>query len=241
MYWTPKVEARGRLAESLREGAATTPLTRLKLRDLDALILHAHAAKAADQEQQVQLAAASVERSQRATEALSVAECERELRDVAPAVVADLEAAGRATEAAMLRRVSFARFRLRELQPASGAPEASAEETEVIRRVAQVERDDQMSRARGLAGYCGFLLAPGREGLVEAFAERDVPRARLEAMQATAASRVARGDNHPSAAEATQREHEAVAAQQRVWSAVRRLVRAAVKDDPALSRLYAAC
>ena len=41
MYWTPKVESRGRLAAALKARAATVPLTRLKLSDLDALIAHA--------------------------------------------------------------------------------------------------------------------------------------------------------------------------------------------------------
>ena len=77
--------------------------------------------------------------------------------------------------------------------------------------------------------------------LAAAFAERDVSRADLEATIATAQGLIALGRNTQQAAEATQREHDAVVAQQQVWNAVRRLVRAAVLDDPHLSQLYAAC
>lgn len=240
MYWTPKVESRGRLAAALKARAATVPLTRLKLSDLDALIAHADAAKAADQAQQAQLAAHSVERSRRAAESAAVAAFDRELRDLAPAVIADLAAAGRTNDADLLQRVTFARFRQRELQPPPGDT-APPEASELVRQFTRVERDDALSRARGVAGYCGFVLAPEREAIAAAFAERSLSRTALEAMKTRAEALVAAGANLPSAAEATQREHDAVVAQQRVWSAVRRLVRAAVQDDPTLSVLYASC
>jgi len=241
MQWTPKVEARGRLAAGLKARAATTPLAKLTMRDLDALITYAEAARAADNDQQAQLADASVARSARAAEARSLVEHDRDLRDLSPAVVADLEAAGNAADAALLQRVTFARFRQRELEPTGASPTPSDEEAEIVRRVARVEREDTLSRARGLSGYCAFLLAPGREAIAAAFAARSVTREALEAMRATAESVVARGPNLPAPVEATLREHDAVVAQQRVWSAVRRLVRAAVKDDPALSQLFLAC
>jgi len=241
MQWTEKVDARTRLATELKTRAETTPLVRLKMRDLDALIAHGLAARQADREQQAQLAEASVLHRGRAAEARAVAAHDRTLRDVIPAVVADLNEARQSAASQLLQRVSFARFRLRGLEPADDAPPPTAEEADALRGIERVERKDSASIARSVSGFCGFLLEPGREVLADAFAARDLPRAELEAMAADADALLALGRNRLQAAEATQREHDAVAAQQRVWTAVRRLVRAAVADDPRLSQLFAAC
>ncbi len=241
MRWTEKVDARTQLATELKTRAETTPLSGLKIRDLDALITHGTAARRADKEQQGQLADASALRSSRASGAQTLAAHERRLRDVIPAVLADLAAAGHAQQALALQRVSFAQFRLRGIEPAADATPPTAEEAETLRRFERVERKDNSARARGVGDYCSFLLQPGREVLAAAFAERDVSRANLEAMTATAEAVLALGSNTLKAAEATQREHDAVFAQQQVWNAVRRLVRAAVLDDRHLSQLYAAC
>ena len=241
MRWTEKVDARTRLAAELKARAETRPLSGLKMRDLDALIAHGTAARQADRAQQGQLADASALRSSRASGAQDLATHERRLRDVIPAVLADLVAAGHAQQALTLQRVSFAQFRLRGIELPNDATPPTEEEAETLRRFERVERKDSVSRARAVEDYCAFLLEPGREVLAAAFAERDVSRADLEATIATAQGLIALGRNTQQAAEATQREHDAVVAQQQVWNAVRRLVRAAVLDDPHLSQLYAAC
>ncbi len=240
MHWTPKTEARGQLAARLKTRATTAPIPGLKLRDLDALIAHGTTARDADREQQAELARARVARSTRAEDASKLRAFDRSLREVAPAVVTDLEAEGHTEDAALLRRVSFARFRQRELQPPGGS-EAPADEDPLLRAVTLVARDDNASFARGLASYCDFLLRPGHERLADAFAERDVARSALADAQRQAEALSAVGSNQLAASSATQREHDAVAAQQQVWSAVRRLVRRAVEGDPELSQLYARC
>ncbi len=60
-------------------------------------------------------------------------------------------------------------------------------------------------------------------------------------MSADAEAVLALGRTTLQATKATQREHDAVFAQQQVGNAVRRLIRTAVTDDPRLSQLYAAC
>ena len=98
-------------------------------------------------------------------------------------------------------------------------------------------------RALGRAGWktLAYTVAVSAIAVVIGLVMVNIFQPGVGVDQATAQGLIALGRNTQQAAEATQREHDAVVAQQQVWNAVRRLVRAAVLDDPHLSQLYAAC
>ena len=236
-HWTPKVDARVRLAKALKGNQHK----RIKVTDLDALIQFGEAAKAADQDQRVQLATSSVAVTERSMEASNVVARETELRDVTPAIIADLEAAGRTSDALFLKRLTFARFRQRELAADAGDGAVSEADASAVKAVERVAREDHVSRANGLAAFVATLLSPGREAIAASFAERDVASSELEAIRSAALAVASAGANRLAAAEATERESKAVDAQQKVWSSIRRLLRQAVKEDVTLSQIYAEC
>jgi hypothetical protein len=73
------------------------------------------------------------------------------------------------------------------------------------------------------------------------FAEREITREELEQLAADAEAVAEAGRNVRRAAEATAREAAAVAAQNRKWAAIRRLVVVAVRGDAALEAKFAEC
>ncbi|MFO0674890.1 MAG: hypothetical protein U0235_35615, partial [Polyangiaceae bacterium] len=188
-HWTPKVDARVRLARRLKDKLPK----KVKLTDLDRLITHGEAAKKADEEQRAQLASASVDVNERSKAAAAVIENETEIRDTVPAVIADLETHGNHRDALFLARLSFARFRVRELASTAADATGTAADADAVKRVERVEREDYVTRASGLAAFIDAVLAPGREALAAAFAERELDAAQLGQMRTAAAELAALG------------------------------------------------
>ncbi len=236
--WTPRVTARAELAELLAEAhwdrAEAVGLT---AEDLATLGVEGRRAAEADRLQKEEIAAMSAERGARSALAGELFASEEALRDRLPAVIGDLNRAGDPL-GGFLSRLSFARYRFRELTP---SPPASGGEAQELRAVERVQRTDAISRFHGLAAFCGALLRPGREAIVARLAARGFSEDRLRALGAEAEAYVAAGRNRPKAAPSTAVEADAVAAQKRVWIDVRRMIRKAVKGDPALEAKYAEC
>jgi hypothetical protein len=252
--FTPRVLARASLCASLRDRHLPTAIAAgLHEADLTAIADLGAAAAKADAEQQEQIASASVNRTERKDQKDALFAREDALRDRLPAVTGDLYAAGQSNLARWLERLTFARFRLRELAPAAKAPPARAadpaaltppttpEDEEEVRRVTRVEREDVPTRAAGVAAFCRALVKPGREPIVAVFAARGMPKEQLESIAAAAEALAQAGRNVMVAAEATKRETEAVAAQRHKWQQIRRMVRKAVTGIPELEKKYAEC
>jgi hypothetical protein len=242
--WTPRVTARRQLAEHLLAHPDRMRAANLLESDLTTIIEQGRRAEEADAEQNEQLAELTVSRSSSARQRKSLFKRESNLRDIVPAVVYDLQAA-HPLHAEWLARLSFARFRLRELRRSAETPAADpaavSGEEEELRSVLKVEREDQVTRARNLGRYCRALLREGREDIVAAFEGRNLARAAIEAMAADAEAIVEEGKNVLQASEATKREAEAAGAQKLAWNAVKRLFRRAVKGDEVLERKLAEC
>jgi hypothetical protein len=253
--WTPKVTARRELAELLQAAPDRVAGANLLPRDLELIIAEGRKAEEADAEQKEQLTDSEVRRSERKNAIAALIEREGVVRGVASAAVHDLRA-DHPREAEWLSRLSFARFRLRELAPPAAAPApaptesppapatppaaATAEEEEIV-SVERVEREDQVTRARNQGRYCRALLRPGREVIVAAFAERGVDGPVLERLATDAEAFAKAGRNRKQAVEATEREAEAAKAQMQKWMAVRRLVKKAIRGDKTLEAKYPEC
>jgi len=253
--FTPRVANRTALAQLLRDQhMARAVQAGITQADLDVIIDAGTAAAKADAEQQEQLASLSAQRSERKVDKESAFEREDALRNRLPAVIGDLQASGpEGTKLALwLSRLTFARYRFRPQTPAASAtpsaPAASPEEpaptpaeVEEVRRVERVQREDAPTRSAGLTAFCQALLKPGREPIIAAFAARGLTRAEIEALGQAAEALAAAGRNVPLAAEATQRESDAVDAQKARWDQVRRMIRAAASGVPELSAKFSTC
>jgi hypothetical protein len=237
------VTARRQIAELLLKDPDLVKKSGLKAEDLLIIATEGRKAEEADAEQKEQLADRGVDRSGTSKKTKSLFERESELRDLIAAVVEDLKPEA-PKQAEWLSRLSFARFRLRELaHPRSreGSDPISEEEAEEILSVQKVEVEDNTTRARNLGRYCNALLRRGREAIVEELAERDFSKEKLETLAADAVDIAEAGRNTIKAVEATQREAEAAGAQKHRWDAIRRLVRRAVKGNQELEKKFAEC
>lgn len=243
-HYTPKVRSRRLVAEALVKQPDRVTAAKLKASDLETVRKTGQEAEDADREQKAQITTSSATVSERAAEVATLLGQEAEVRDTVAAVVDDLEGAGNLADARFLARISFARFRLRELKDdaskAAGAPDAAGSD-EVAKKLEQVEREDNVTRLDGFAGFLGAIRAPGREAIVAELAERGFTAEALDAMRSAAKAYAERGQNRIQAADATARESLAVLAQTRKWRAIRRLVRRAVEGDAELERLFASC
>jgi hypothetical protein len=245
--WTTKVTTRRQIAELLLKQPERIRKAKLLPRELQVIIDQGQKAEQADAEQREQLTAGDVDRSAKSASTKSLFARETELRNVMAAVVDDLRDEAPAL-AELLARLSFARFRIRELaaEPAMPTGDATPETTsrpedEEIRSVERVELEDHTTRARNLGRYCRALLKPGREPIVGKLAEREITREEIEKLAADAEAQAEAGRNVKRAAEATAREAAAVAAQKRKWNAVRRLVAVAARGDRDLEAKLAEC
>ena len=151
------------------------------------------------------------------------------LRNLLPAVIFDLKAAGKTELAGWLEQVSFERFRLR--------PTAVAEGKEAV------AKRDRLSLTQQAVQFLASVFEPGREELLAALARRAMNRERLQALKDTAERLLGEAGGKLSlrASKATEREAQAVALQKKRWEAVRRLVRAAVAGEEKLERMFASC
>ncbi|AKF09384.1 hypothetical protein [Sandaracinus amylolyticus] len=237
-WYTPRIAKRAELARALKaRGSAWLRGARLTEADLDEIIRHGDEAKAADREQQAQLAEHHVERAGRARSAADVTEREDDLAATLPAVAHDLQVAGHGEDATFLAKLSFARYRMR-THDVPVEPTSESEAT-TIRKIERVERSDVPTRAEGLAALCETLAS--RPRIVRALAARGLDASALRALGEDATEVAASGRNSPRAAEATAREAAAVHAQKVKWSALRALIRRACRDDRDLAALLADC
>lgn len=242
--FTPRVAARTAIAKLILDNhmpdATKVGITQA---DLDVIVAQGLLAAKADEEQQEQLAAAHVRRSGQKEAKDSLFAQEDALRNRLPAVIGDLAASPNPEPRALapwLDRLSFSRYRFRVLPAEAGEPPTPAEEEEV-RMVKRVEREDIGSRSSALASFCRALTKPGRENIVAAFEARGLTKAELESMAVDASAVAESGKNVLQAAEATQREADAVKAQKAKWSQVRRMIRALAKDHPELQNKMSEC
>jgi hypothetical protein len=236
VHYTEKVRARRLVAEGLAEQPARLAAARLKAKDVRVVADQGRIAEEADAQQRADLAQSSVEVTQRAGEIAKMVSLERELRDTVSAAVDDLHDDGHEALALFLGRISYARFRIRDLKPDG---DAAAGEAEVVKKLERVPREDQVARLDGLAGFIGAVLAPGREAIAAELAERGFSADALGAARTQAMALAEAGRNRQAASTWTEREEAAVAAQSKKWSAIRRLVRRAVQGDDALVKLFA--
>ena len=237
LWFTERVEARARLARALL--ARGEPYLRefyLRPEDVAVIATEGETAKQADREQQVQLAEAAQARVEGRDLAASVDKRDGVRSAVLPAVVADLLATN-PSEAGVLAKLSFARYRVR-VSEEPGEPATDAER-ELVRRVERGERSERRARAQGLAALCATLAE--RPVIMGALHARGMEPAFLESLRADAEAVALLGSNRSTAAEATARESAAVRAQSAKWSAVKHLVRRACAPDQELSRLLSAC
>lgn len=241
-YYTLKVRARRLVAEAIAQDEARVRKGRLKKADLEKVASTGLAAEQADGQQRQDLAVGSIAVSERAQTSVVLVDAEQELRDVLPAVVEGLEEAGHASLALFFKRVSYARYRVRELAPDdTDATPPTAGEAETLKKLQWLEREDQPARFAALSGFVTALLATGREPIVTELEERGFTRAGLEALAAHAKAASEAGPNRQLRTDASKVESDNVLAQQKKWKAIRRLVRRAVAGDPALERMFAAC
>ncbi len=241
--WTPRVTARRLLAEALEKQPERVRKAGLLEKDLEVLIAEGRKAEEADAEQKEQLAQAYAALSNRSQAAKDLAAREGGLRDVITAVIDDLQEE-HPRQAQWLSRLSFARFRIRDLahKGDSGAEtDTDAEAEEDIKKVQRVEKEDQITRARNLGRYCRALLRPTRKVIMDQLAKRGLGPDDLELIATDAEAFVESGRNVMVAAEATAREAIAAAAQKRKWKAIRRLARNAVQGDSGLEKKLAEC
>lgn len=236
MHYTEKVRARRLVAEGLAAQPARLAAARLKAKDVRVVAEQGRIAEDADAQQQADLAQSSVEVTQRAGEIAKINSLERDVRETVMAAIDDLRDDGHEALALFLARISYARFRIRELKPDG---EATGSDAEVVKELERVPREDQVARLDGFAGFIGAVLAPGREAIAAELAERGFSAEQLGAARTKAIALAEAGRNRQAASTWTEREEAAVAAQSKKWSAIRRLVRRAVKGDDALSKLFA--
>lgn len=241
-YWTPKVTARRQFGEMMQKDPDRIKVAKLLMEDFDLLVTEGKNAEEANQDQRVQITEGMVERGERSTMADSLFEREAELRSVCVAVVDDL-LVPYPKQSAFLSKLSFARFRNREFAPRQPQEPGTTTtvEAEEIRQVEMVEREDNVTRARGLKLFCKALLKPGREPIVDQLTRRQITREELEQLETDANAYAEAGRNVLRQAEATERESKAVEAQTRKWKAIRRLLPKAVKGDAQLEAKLAEC
>lgn len=238
-WYTPTVEARTNLCAALEaKGADWLKERYLKLKDVQDVVTWGRAAEQADREQKEQLAEAAAARAERAVNAAEVSEREAALAATLPAVIADLAEAGHRDLALFLAKLSFARYRMRVTTVPVSSDAPLDEETKKVQRV---PRSDIATRADGLAALCAALRKPGRDAIRAELAERGWDDAALADLEADAAAVAEQGRNTPRPVEATAREAEAVRQQRAKWSAIRHLVKRAVRGDRELEALYAKC
>jgi len=241
--WTPRVGARRELAQLLLQSHADAARAAgLTTADLETLVRSGDQARDADRQQKEELATVAAGRAVRKTTAEEIFVREDALRSRLPAVRGDLLAADAGELAVWLERLSFARYRFREMAPPSAPPGSPPPaDNEELRRVRRVAREDIPTRLLGLGAFCQALGKPGREPIVLRLAERGLAAAELSALGADAEALAALGRNVLRGAEATLRETEAASLQRQKWQQVRRMVRGVCQKDPNLSSKFAAC
>jgi len=241
-HHTQRIEARTSLAGELGKPEHAERRRRAGLVESDLATIVRTGAEAAVQDRlQHEDLAAQRQGQKDLLQAREIVETEtEEIRNRLPAVIQDLAAVA-ATQAlaGWLAVASFDRFRVREVTPAAptGTPPAAPAAHE------RVTREDRMSRAHSLAQFLQAILQPERAAIVEALGQRGMNRDRLTKLAQTAETLVGKlGDKAVlKPAEATEREAAAVAAQKLKWEACRRMIRAAVRGNADLERLWAAC
>lgn len=238
-HYTPRIGMRAEVAAYVKANLlALAKSIGLTEADLDALIAQGEAAREADRQQRIQLAALEAERTERSLTAEDIFEREEQMRDRLLAIINELLTSNRAL-GLWLKALSFSRYRMREIAVSEEELAANPD----AKKVERVAREDIPTRLESLAKFCTSILEPGREPVVDAFAARELPREAIQALGTEAAALAKRGRNVPKPVEATEREAAAVKAVREQWAILRRLFRSLAKraNDPELKRLLAQC
>lgn len=233
--YSSRVANRTKLAKELKTKLARAQAEGIVEEDLDAMAQAGDEAREADREQRAQLADDDVRRNQRAGRDQNVLARGDKVRNRMPAVSRSLIEQGHVEDGKFVNAVSFAYYRM------NGLPEVdpALAEDPAVKAVTRVERADKLSLLGGLANLTKTFLT--RENIVNELARRGIDRDALTQLQADAEASFEDGKNQRRAAEATKREHEAVARQTALWTANRRMLREAVQGDPVLEAIYAGC
>ncbi|MFO0751144.1 MAG: hypothetical protein U1F43_36550 [Myxococcota bacterium] len=210
-------------------------------RDLKAVSEQGKAAAHADEQQRAALTRGTVAVTLRREDIETAFAAEDALRQKLPAVVADLQAGGEKGLGLFLARLSFARFRIREIKPPKDAPATTPAEEETLKQVERVEREDQPTRLLGLAAFLDAVLADDAGPIRAALAERQTSAEALTALRDTARALGNQGRNIQAPTDWTRKESDAVDAANAAWRSIRRMVRSAVRGDAALEALLARC
>jgi len=238
-----KVKARADIAEALQTPKHTALADGLGLsdEDLEVIKTQGRLAEKADADQRSQLADGDAGITIKAGDIEAVLEGEALVRAKLPAVVGDLERAGNKRLALVLKRLSYDRFRIREIKvPAEAAAPTEAEAAE-LKTLERVAREDHLSQLSGFAKWVDAVRAPGREPIIAAFETRKTSDEALAKLGADALALSKQGRNVRRAVEATEREQAAVEAQLGRWNASKRLIKLAARQDPDLKNLFADC
>lgn len=235
--YTKRVRARTVLTKRLQEDdvRARAEAEGILVEDLAEVQAAGEEAAAADAEQRAQIAEDDVRRKSRSIDEADILKRGDKLRNRTPAVVRSLTKAGHLEDARWMTALSYARFRLRALP----APDPALDEEPEVKRVKAVEAEDKVSRLSGLANLIQAYRT--RPNIVAELARRGMDDATLAKLQADAQAAANAGSYARRKAEATQREHDAVARQKAAWDAIRPMIRDAVKGHPELEALYAEC
>lgn len=238
--WTPEVTARAQLAKLLltqhpeRARAAGLVLAELKF-----LFERGEEARLADDLQKSQLAMDVAQRGMQKDLREDVYAREEVFMAKLIPVTGSLVESACAKERQLgewLSHLSFARYRFRKMKPE--VAEGEEVEKPVVKRVL---RTDMTTRMTGLAAFCEAILEEGREPIIRAFEERTLPRGEIERLASDARRLAKMGPNVKRPVPATLVEAEAVRAQSKLWSQLRKLVQNAVAGVPELERRLRDC
>lgn len=203
--------------------------------DLVAVQTAGEEAAAADAEQRAQIAEDDVRRKGRTLDEADILERGDKLRNRMPATVRSLTEQGHLEDARFATALSYARFRLRALPP----PDPALADDPDVKRVQAVEAEDKVTKLSGLANVVKAYRK--RPNIVAELTRRGLDDETLRLLEEDAEAAANAGSYARRKAEATKREHEAVARQKAAWDAIRPMVREAVKGHPELEALYAEC
>lgn len=242
--YTKKVGARTETVKELRKEKHADRIKKAGLLDPDLAPIQTHGEDAAryDRLQREQIAAQAADNKELFATRDRVAGEMENVRNRLPAIIGMLDDAEATRKlAAWLAGLSFSKLRLKVSTREVPEGEAEAPKTETVKEM--VERRDWPSWAEANKNFIDAVTEPGREAIVDAFAERGMPRDRLVRISTDCARLTATlgGTGRNKAVEATALEADAVAAQKVAWNRCKRMIRQCVEGDADLEHLFNRC
>ncbi|MDX9721913.1 MAG: hypothetical protein RBU37_14285 [Myxococcota bacterium] len=245
-----RIAAKGNLAEALLQPKHETRRNEAGLQDQQLLrvVELAHEAAKFDNLQRLDFARQSEENQALLARRNELAADRKAIQSRLPAIIEDLaHNPETATQAGILARVGFQRFRMRsvalsddeasklELEDQSSDDDNDAQPQLKRKRVA---RTDWRARAQADAALAQALL--DSPAVVEAFAARALPLERLQRFAANAQD-LGKSDARLLRSDYTELEAKAVAELKALWKIQYRMIRVAIAGAPELEKLYSAC